>query len=410
MARGIAIFVAAFAIYTATALFIFHRTHSPQLAYFDHLAAAFLRGELYLVAPPANYDLTLHNGRWVVPFPPLPALLMLPFVALFGVGGFNTALFSAAIAALNVSLVYAMLRALAARGWSRLGRGDALWLTALFGWGSTHWLLATIGTVWFVSQICMATFVLLAVLVAISIRDIRWAAIGAGAALAVAMLARPHIAVVWPMLISSLMQRTNDEVAAARRNGNGGFSRLLTTSLLPMIAAVVVLLLYNLARFGNLFDFGYITQNVTPGLRSDLHTFGQFSLHYWARNAWAMLAALPTINAHGGWPAIDPQGLSLLLTMPALVYLTQAIKVRRARLVMIGVWSALALTLFVLLSYYNTGGAQFGYRFSLDFLPEILVLLACALPSVSRPMRVLIVIGVAVNAYGVVWFTRFAGI
>jgi hypothetical protein len=75
---------------------------------------------------------------------------------------------------------------------------------------------------------------------------------------------------------------------------------------------------------------------------------------------------------------------------------------------MAGAWAALGCTVIVLLSYYNTGATQFGYRFSLDFMPEVVVLLACALARISWLMRVLIILGVAINAYGVAWFAQYA--
>ena len=176
-----------------------------------------------------------------------------------------------------------------------------------------------------------------------------------------------------------------------------------------MLAALALLLFYNHARFGNLFDFGYFNQNVAASLREELTALGQFNVAYTPRNMWAMLVALPTLNAHGGGPAINSAGLTLLITTPALVYLVRAMRFDQHRWVIAGAWIALALTVGLLLLYYNTGASQFGYRFSLDFMPVALVLLACALPTISKLLRGLIVIGVLVNTYGVLWFARFAG-
>jgi hypothetical protein len=396
-------------VYVAAARFVFGHAQSPPLAYFDHLAAAFLRGELFLASPPAGYDLTNYAGRWYVPFPPLPALLMLPFVAVLGIEGFNTAVFSAGMGALNVVLVYALVRGLHVRGWSVLGRGGAVWLSALFGFGCVHWLLAVTGTVWFVSQICTVTFVLLAALLAVGIERTWLAALGAGVALALAMLARPHIAVAWPMLIGILLQRIAHNDHGFARIHLPMIMRLVGISAAPMFVALGGLLLYNYARFNDYFDFGYLTQNVAPTLLKDLRTYGQFHPHFWARNAWAMLAASIYFNPHGGMPYISPYGLGLLFVTPALVYLVRAVRVLRAQFVRLGAWVALLVTLVVLLSYYNTGAAQFGYRFSLDVMPEVMVLLTCSLPTISWLLRVLILLSIAINAYGVQWFVGFTG-
>ena len=89
--------LAAFAAYWLPPL-LFGAAQTPNFAYFNYLADAFLHGRLYLLRPPDTHDLTSYAGRWYVPFPPTPALMMLPWVALFGLGQFNTVLFAALVA------------------------------------------------------------------------------------------------------------------------------------------------------------------------------------------------------------------------------------------------------------------------------------------------------------------------
>ena len=58
-----------------------------------------------------------------------------------------------------------------------------------------------------------------------------------------------------------------------------------------------------------------------------------------------------------------------------------------------------------LLLYYNTGWWQFGYRFSLDFMVPVMVLLALAAgKGLSANFRLLISLGVLGNLYGVLWW------
>ena len=113
---------------------LFGRTSSPNVAYFNDLADAFLRGRLYLSHPPATYDLTQYQGRWYVPFPPLPALLMLPSVAVLGVSGVNTILFGAIIGATNVAVAFLLLESLSHRGWTSLHRTDNLADDVVWHW------------------------------------------------------------------------------------------------------------------------------------------------------------------------------------------------------------------------------------------------------------------------------------
>src|SRR5947207_2501890 len=52
--------------------------------HFVYLADGWLHGHLYLnTVPPSTADYTFQNGHWWVAFPPLPAILMLPLVAIF---------------------------------------------------------------------------------------------------------------------------------------------------------------------------------------------------------------------------------------------------------------------------------------------------------------------------------------
>ena len=74
----------------------------------------------------------------LVSFPPFPALLMLPFVAVWHLA-FNDVLFTALWAGLNPMLLFLLFRALRARGLSRRSELDDLWLTAMFGVGSVYY-------------------------------------------------------------------------------------------------------------------------------------------------------------------------------------------------------------------------------------------------------------------------------
>lgn len=386
--------LAAFALYWGTP-HSFDRTTTPDVAYFNQLAEAFLQGRLYLAEPASTHDLTLHAGRWYVPFPPLPALLMLPWVAVMGLASLNTVFFAALFGAINVALIFLLLSGMAQQQWTHLGLSDNLWLTLLFGLGSVHWYMATIGSVWFVAQICTVTFVALALWLAVAGRA-PWLV---GLALALAMLARPNVLFTWPLLLGMAATHLT---AAGRPLKWSRLVRWALLSAIPLVLALGALLLYNQARFGNPLDFGYLTENVAEKLAPDLQRYGQFNLHYLPKNFWAMWLAGPQWDEELRFWRPDPEGMSLLLTTPALIYLARA---RQRSWLVIGGWSAFCLLLTPLLLYYNTGWWQFGYRFSLDFMAPVLVLLALAAHQrVTGSMRLLILAGVLVNLYGVVWW------
>ncbi len=366
-------------------------------AYFHDLADAFLHGRLYLLDPAATHDLTLFNGYWYVPFPPLPALLLLPWVAISGVTQVNTVLFAVVLGAINVALAFQLLQALVRRGVTQLSLSDNLWLTLLWGAGSVHWYVATQGSVWFVSQTCTVTFMLLAAWLAVA----KGSPLLAGGALALAMLGRPNVALFYPFLAGVGLELINAEPTPRRFRR---WLRWCLLALIPLIVGGLLLLGYNYARFQNVWDFGYTGQNVAPALAEDLRVYGQFNLHYVPHNLWAMVLSGPIWDGGGQALLPNPDGMSLLLTTPALIYL---LWVRKRSPLVIGAWAAVVLLVIILLLYYNTGWGQFGYRFSLDFMTPVLVLLAVSAgPRMDRSMRLLILAGVLINLWGVWWFNE----
>jgi hypothetical protein len=394
--RSIGVFSVAFAVYAGVAALTGY-LQSPRMAYFDQLADAFLHGRLYLYNPPAIHDLTFHSGRWYVPFPPLAGVLLMPVVALKGIAGTSTVVFSSVMAALNVTLVYLLLQALSARGWSQLRTGSNLWLALLFAFGSVHWVVAAEGTVWHLNQVCAVTFLGLAA----------WAAarsahpVLVGAALAFAVAGRPHLILAWPLLAGIEFQRlrSSEEPWTSRRA-----LRWAALSFIPIALGIVALLVYNHARFGALLDFGYTRQHVDPLLAEALDKHGMFHPLHIPRNLWAFFAAIPFRNPAFDRVTPNPFGMSLFLTTPALLYLIRA---RMRSPLVVGAWMATGLILVVLLLYYNTGYVQFGHRFSLDFMLPVMVLLAVAARTrVSRLMRGLVLLGVGVNAWCVwLWYS-----
>lgn len=392
-AEPLGIFVLALGIYLGSALLL-GGLGSPDLAYYDLLADAIVKGRLWLITTEVH-DLTRVGSRSYLPFPPLPALLILPWRAVAGMDRVDTVLFSVGVGAANVTLLFLMLQALTHRGWSALERRGQWWLTLLFGLGSLHWYMVLQGTVWFLAQVTAVTFVLLALLLALR-RAPPWLA---GVALAVAMLARPHIGLTVLLLAAIYVE--------ARRPTRAEGARLALALLLPLAVAGAGLLAYNHARFGEWSEFGYLRQNVDEELAPDLARYGQFDLVFVPRNLHAMLLAGPTWSGGGQLPLPEVRGMSLLLTTPALLYLARA---RARRPVVVGAWATVLGLLVPLLTYYNTGWWQFGYRFSLDFMGPLVMLLAIALrPPLSRTFRGLVLLGVVANGFGAVWFAAVTG-
>jgi hypothetical protein len=101
------------------------------------------------------------TGQGIIPFPPLPAWVLLPFVALWHLGT-NEQLLACIFAAIDVGIAYWMLGRLPLRPGVR-------GLTALFlGLGSVLWYAAAIGTTWFWAHIVAVGCLLVAVGIALA--------------------------------------------------------------------------------------------------------------------------------------------------------------------------------------------------------------------------------------------------
>src|SRR6266542_2461031 len=71
-----------------------------EYAYFNYLADAFLYGQLYLrLLPPNLHDLSFFNGHYYLYWPPMPAIILMPFIAVFGVD-FSDVFFNVVVAAI----------------------------------------------------------------------------------------------------------------------------------------------------------------------------------------------------------------------------------------------------------------------------------------------------------------------
>ena len=100
------------------------------------------------------------TGFGLLPFPPLPAIVLLPFVALWGLATDERAV-SVIIGAMDVGLCWWAL------GRVPVGRPVRLATTVFFGFGSVVWYAAGLGTTWFFAHAVALAPLLLAVGIAL---------------------------------------------------------------------------------------------------------------------------------------------------------------------------------------------------------------------------------------------------
>ncbi len=343
---------------------------------FVPLADAFLHGRLTVEGRSWLELVPTGGAGWYVPFPPAPALTLMPIVALMGSQPWYHELPSNVMSSLlggaNVALMWLMLSAWRVRPVSRL------WLTVAFAF-TTHWWVAGMAGTHHYAQVCGVFFTLLALNLAVRRRG-EWAA---GLLLGLAAASRLPMGLTLPVLLALYGTRPN--VAHARL-------------LMGLAVPALLLAAYNVARFGSPTDFGYARiQSADGHLVTDEPWFydGIVSLAYIPRNLYAVF--LQSFDWVGQAPFIRPSwsGTAITFTAPFLFWVLAA----RGR-VAVGLGAVALLVLLPDLSHGSWGFAQFGYRFMLDAMPVLMLLLGMVFRErIGLAPRVLIVLSVAVHAY-----------
>jgi hypothetical protein len=387
-----------------------------------------------------NGELT---GRGLLPFPPLPAVVLVPFVALWGLAT-NERAISVVIGAVDVGLCWWAVGRLA------VSRSVRLAATIFFAFGTVFWYAAQLGTTWFFAHVVAIPFLILAVGIALgadpdadepldappgsqdvlaALRHALRAPLGlletrqvlAGFLFGVACSARVTIAFGAPffMLVGA----------------GGAWPRRTISAAVGAAIPISALLLYNLASTGHLFTPVYeylyrIEATGYPGLHYN-PAWGIEDVRYLPQNLAIMFLSTPAFlpdqltsagipvrtlctaagAARGlfdpGCPIAIPRdvGMGLLFTSPGYLLALPAILGARSRLVAGAALAVLGIGL-VNLMHFSQGWVQFGYRFSNDFVVFAVLLVAVGMArrsGVGWLGLALIGASIAINLWGVIW-------
>jgi hypothetical protein len=452
--------------------------------FYDHFvwqASAFLEGRAGIRYPVGATAESLGNAffqdvlpvassdgvaRGLIPFPPLPALILLPFVAAWGLSADDQTVFTT-IGAVDVAVCWWML------GRLRLERVSRLATVLFFAFGTVFWYTAQLATTWYQAHIVAVGLAMLAVGLALGAdpaaqddepglgddprlgedpaRGGDPGPSGEPAPRAPDPTRLGRFAIDRRQFVVGLLfglaatARLSILVAApffVLVGAGGGWWRRSWSAGLGAALPVMALLAYNLAVTGHVFHPAY-----DHLYRLEARAYTALDYHpewaaedprYLAQNLGIMFLSTPDVfpdrlrdtlgtideplctepGAQRG--LFDPDcplalprdvGMSVLLTSPAFLLMIPAVRrYGRSRLV---TGAALAVLLVVLidLMHFSQGWVQFGYRFSNDAVPFALPLVALGLDRLADGTRrwaipvamALIVISIAVNAWGVVW-------
>jgi hypothetical protein len=372
---------------------------------FFYLADAFLHGRTWLIGPLGPFDVIDIDGRIYVPFAPFPAVALMPLVALVGpvtADQWESSV-NALLAAAGVGMCWWLI--------GRIGvvrRWDRLWLTVLLGFSTQILWVTTRGGVWHTGHL-VATILTFACLIELWGRR---RAVLIGLLAGAAFLTRAPLAFAIPFYALFLLWPPASAVGAVAVRADTARSRLavipwrswlwLAIGVLP---AIVGFFAYNQLRFGTPFESGYALASLPPFLEVN-RAAGLFSLVHVPMNLDYLFVHLPIPIPEPPFFQPDGLGMSILLTSPGLLFAIRADWRGRTAWLLLG--TAVAVLVPTLL-YYGGGWLQFGYRYFLDSVPFVIAL--CGLAAVRRGRvrwgwRILIAVGVVVNAIGVYWAYR----
>jgi hypothetical protein len=345
-------------------------------------ADALLHGRLWIdpLWPGPAIDAVLFDGHRYIVNDPIPGLLMLPFVAVFGVHA-NQTLLAALLCGVATGAAWVLL--------SRLGvpQRIATWLIVFFLLGTDLLWCSMLGDVWFIAQTSSVAFTLLALCELAGNR--RGWLIGLWFALAIG--SRFTLVMALPVVLWWVW----DGFLVRERRLRALFGAAL--SLIPFALAWVG---YNELRWHVPWDAGHtIFYHEDPYLGS--LTGSPFGLENVPIQLWSFFVLAPQLQSTPPYVIPLQIGTALWFTSPALLL---AFFARRPRRLVVSLWIAVLLVAGPSLLYYANGGAQFGMRHALDFEPFVLVLVGLAArDGLALIWRTLIVWSAAVGAWGI-WY------
>jgi len=368
-----------------------------------HLFRTF-EGDLYIVdatrdlkkgCNPKRKTAACNQKKHYISFPPAPSVIMLPFVVLFSYR-LNDVIWTIFFGAAGIIALLALLERLTSLGWNQRSRSENVWIATLFAFGTSFFFSTVRGEVWFTALVMGFFFNTLYLYFALDARKPIWA----GLMLAIAMATRPPI-VFGCIFFGIQLLRIRDRRTQILRGIQ--FS-------IPILVVGGCLMLYNYLRFESLTEFGHTF--LQDGQRASIREHGLFSTSFLRANLSAAFGNLPRITMNAPFLQISRHGISILAATPAFLLLfwhSRAPKTETPSPYRL--WHGLIPLICVAtpaLFYQNTGWAQYSYRFSVDYLPYLALMMGCAAIPQGRTFKALVALSVIIALFGAITFGRFS--
>jgi hypothetical protein len=328
------------------------RLHATPYNNFVLLAQALAQGHTWIDWPGPYIDALHYGSRYYVIEAPLPALLLLPFVPIFGANT-NQTILAAVLAAVAVGAAWELGERFGLR------RSANAWICAFALAGTDLLWCAMLGDVWFLAHVAAGCFTMLA-LVELAGKRRGWLV-----ALFAAGAFESRFSMIGAVPVYLYLVTAPDDTPDRTKRA---------ASFAAVLAGVAALwVTYNLARWGTWNDIGYTTWYHQD--QAGMPTGSPFRLTYLPFQLWSFFVQMPTQLPGFPWLRPEYSGVALTWTSPALVL---AFFARSPARWVIALWIAAVLTAVPNFLYYVNGFAQFGMRHALDFEPFLVALMMLA--------------------------------
>jgi len=400
------------------------------------------------------------TDRWYSSFPWFPAVAMTPFVVVNGYQ-FNDTSFGVIIGALAIALFFSMLRVVKDVEGTKTSVMDDAITAALLGFGTLFFYAAIRGEVWFSAEVMGVALTALYARNALGARR----PVLAGVFWSMAVVTRTPLFFTGVFFLFEVMAPQSGKRLEQFKAFTAGKKRALGRFVMGAAPLGAIAALWNVSRFGSPTEFGH-RFFFNNRVNVDIDTWGLFNPHYLTRNLDAAFLKLPSFT---GGLRFDFWGLSLFITLPLLALCVVPAEKQKRALQLLGamaavlvasyvfpplapppgeppigwrpvaLWLVLALVLGFIawsawewatskdaprlvvpvlltvvacmlpgLFYQNTGYAQFGFRFSLDYTPWLLLLIPLGGWSWKKPLPMaLAALAVAAGFWGAVAFRGY---
>ncbi len=334
------------------------------------LADAFLHGRFWSERC-FDGDCALFNGRTYVIFPPVPAVLAMPFVAIWGTGFAHFMVISVALFALTGLLWWQIF--------SRIGCEQALaalLVVALLFSTPLHFVALRGDGVWFFAQIVAAALVTLAIWSAFVLHS----PLAVGLFIGLAFLSR-QMSILYMPFFFVLMTPADRSILGINREA---IARLAKLALFPAIA-IGIYLLYNYMRFGDPLQTGYAYIFPAERANAEMSNFianrvrdiGLFSKDYLLYNLLYFFVQGPHVEFAGKYltelKALDAGGIAIFIGAPFLLFYLLARWDRNFLFATLTIVVIAGVTML----YHSNGFSQYSIqRYALDWMPLAMLFVA----------------------------------